>query len=360
MKIAFDNQMFSIQAYGGVSRYFVSLSRHLNELGEEARIFAPYHKNRYLAGQPDSGVYLQNYPYKMARFYQAYSRLRCRTLIKQWKPDIVHETYFSRFRSAPRNYRSVLTVHDMIHELYPEKFSWREKSIAAKRAAVSRVDHVLCISENTRNDLLNIYGIDDSRVSVVYHGFDPFDGAVKDGRMPRPYILHVGQRGGYKNFERLVRAFASSNRLSSDFCLVAFGGGKFSKQELDLFSAQNLPEDSYCQISGDDGLLGGLYRNAVCFVYPSLYEGFGLPPLEAMSASCPVISSNTSSMPEVIGDAAEFFDPASVDSIRWAIEKVVYSEDRRAALVARGQERIKLFSWKKCAEQTRDVYRRCL
>jgi glycosyltransferase involved in cell wall biosynthesis len=110
-------------------------------------------------------------------------------------------------------------------------------------------------------------------------------------------------------------------------------------------------------MSGDDALLSRLYRQATAFVYPSLYEGFGIPPLEAMSFDCPVVCSNTSSIPEVVGDAARLFDPADIDALRAAIEAVVGSPDLRDNLVRRGRKRIRHFSWDRTAMETMDIYR---
>lgn len=364
MKIAFDPQIFSLQAYGGISRYYINLSHELRASGLTVRTFAPLHRNEYLAKVDDgsvSGRYWSPYPPKTTRPFLLLNQVLAARRIAQWEPDIVHETYYSRIRWTSSKSRSVVTVYDMIHELYPQYFARWDSTVAAKKKAVMRADHVLCISESTRNDLLNLYGIESRKVSVTHLGYDAFLNLSENRRkMDHPYILYVGQRGGYKNFERLVRAFASSDRLVSDFSLVAFGGGTFSTEERDLFASLNLKGGHCLQISGGDELLGQLYRNAACFVYPSLYEGFGLPPLEAMSLDCPVISSNTSSMPEVIGDAAEFFDPASVESILTGIENVVYSPSRSQVLIDRGRRRVKLFTWKTCAERTLEAYRQCL
>ncbi|MEM2154884.1 MAG: glycosyltransferase family 1 protein, partial [Nitrososphaeria archaeon] len=144
--------------------------------------------------------------------------------------------------------------------------------------------------------------------------------------------------------------------IKHDFKIVCFGGGLFSAEEIDLMIKLGLSEDQVIQISGDDKTLAHLYRNAAVFVYPSLYEGFGIPLLEAMSLGCPVICSNTSSFPEVAGNAAEFFDPYEADSIAVALENVLYSSEKSKHLVNLGYERVKNFSWEKCADETRSIY----
>jgi len=364
MRLAFDSQIFCFQHYGGISRYFVSLAEQFSALGIETAFFAPLHQNNYLNTRISSlvhGKYTHSYPFKTGPFFRAYNHFAARSKIAEWSPDVIHETYFSSVAAGPQSIPVVITVHDMIHERFPEFFRFWDQTAKIKKKAIKRADHILCVSENTRIDLLNVCDVDSERVSVVHHGFDAFQTTIENYfSLDQPYILYVGQRTGYKNFERFVRAFASSSRLSKDVMLVAFGGGSFSRKEIEFFSALKLKKDSYRQISGSDDLLGQLYRNAICFVYPSLYEGFGLPPLEAMSVNCPVVSSNTSSMPEVIGDAAEYFDPLSVESIATSIENVVYSRSLSQDLIDRGQQRIKLFSWEKCAKQTLAAYSKCL
>ena len=236
--------------------------------------------------------------------------------------------------------------------------------MALKIKAIQRADHVICISDNTKQDLIRLHGIDDNKISVIHLGFDKF--FDKDtNSLPavvnlKPFILFVGNRGGYKNFTGLIKAIALSKKLVNDFDVIAFGGGKFTAAELSLIKSSGFKINQVRQVSGDDTLLGQYYEAARAFVYPSLYEGFGIPPLEAMAHQCPVISSNTSSMPEVIGNAAEFFDPTHAQSVCLAIENVVYSDARSAELRHLGHHRLKAFSWQKCTAQTLGVYRAVL
>jgi glycosyltransferase involved in cell wall biosynthesis len=169
-------------------------------------------------------------------------------------------------------------------------------------------------------------------------------------------LLYVGLRGGYKNFERLLQAVACSKSLRDDFDVVAFGGGSFNTAELALIQRLNFAPNQIRQNSGSDQSLSEAYSAATAFVYPSIYEGFGLPPLEAMAHSCPVVSSNTSSMPEVIGDAAEYFDPLSLDDIASAIERVVLSNALTQSLIERGRLRAQRYTWKACAAQHLQLY----
>jgi glycosyltransferase involved in cell wall biosynthesis len=172
--------------------------------------------------------------------------------------------------------------------------------------------------------------------------------------------LYVGARGGYKNFERFVRAFALSQRLHQEFDLLCFGGGPLQTAERQMIADAGLGPDQVVQMGGGDEILAALYQQAAALVYPSLYEGFGIPPLEAMAVGCPVICSNSSSLPEVVGDAAESFDPLDQEAMLAAMEAVLASPTQRSALVAAGRIRYQQFTWKKCARETEAIYRKLL
>ncbi|MEZ0316344.1 MAG: glycosyltransferase family 4 protein, partial [Methylophilaceae bacterium] len=148
--------------------------------------------------------------------------------------------------------------------------------------------------------------------------------------------------------------------LRNNVRLICFGGGRFESKELDLIKVLGLSENHVMQAGGSDAQLAEYYRKATAFVYPSLYEGFGIPPLEAMSLNCPVICSNTSSIPEVVGGAAEYFVPDDIASMRCAIESVLQSEQRRNELIRMGAEQCKDFSWPRCASETLAVYQRVI
>lgn len=364
MRIAFDYQAFTLQTYGGISRYYARLAREYLSEGDQVNIFAPLHINAYLAELPSEciqGKRLDRFPHKTTRAFNLYNRLISRKAMIQWQPNIVHETYYAQHGSTANNCPTVITVHDMIHELLPQEFSKWNNTGETKKIAIERADHVICVSENTKKDLINLLGTPSEKISVVRHGFDKFEnekiGVQRHEIERKPFLLYVGPRTGYKNFTKLLEAVAASHQIKSDFDVLAFGGGKFSVAELALVANLGFSGNQVNQISGDDALLGKYYAKARAFVYPSLYEGFGIPPLEAMAHNCPVVCSNTSSMPEVIGKAGEYFDPTSTEAMRHAIESVVYSDSRIAELKELGSERLTHFSWSKCADQTRRVYR---
>lgn len=364
MRVAFDCQTFVLQSYGGISRYFARIAQGLSDLEQQVRIFAPLHRNSYLPTLPKeivNGRHIRGYPRKTTRLFLAYNQFLARSAIAKWKPDLVHETYYSRRPSAPQRCPAVVTVYDMIHELFPQAFPVTDNTAAKKRTAIDRADHVICISENTKSDLMRLYGTAASKVSVVHLGFDqlaPREVSKQTVAVTgRPFLLYVGERSrSYKNFTGFLKAVASSSRLLGDFDIVAFGEPQFSAGELKAISSLGFGEHQVRQQSGGDTVLGSFYSAARALVYPSQYEGFGIPPLEAMAHNCPVISSNTSSMPEVIGSAGEYFNPGDTDEMRQVIESVVYSDSRIDALRSAGAERIKAFSWDKCTRQTLGIY----
>jgi glycosyltransferase involved in cell wall biosynthesis len=250
----------------------------------------------------------------------------------------------------------------MIHEKFPDDFHRFDKTRELKKIAVSRADHIICISENTRQDLISLLNVPWEKTSVIHLGVDsPPNGlscSPEEG-IKRPYLLYIGQRGGYKNFLGLIKAYAVSADLTNDFDIICFGGGAFSKSEKKLFDQLKIGNKIH-RAGGSDDILCRLFAHATLLVYPSLYEGFGLPPLEAMVHGCPVACSNTSSIPEVVGNAGAYFDPNDVESIRATLEDVATAQQKRQELSEAGFSRHKKFTWEKCAEETLSVYQRLI
>jgi len=364
LKVAFDHQIFTQQMYGGISRYYTFLANELLKQDCEVRVLGGLHRNNYLGELPPEivkGVKLLAYPPKTGRIFQLINHGLSQIHMKFWKPDVIHETYYSSMPIIDTRIARITTVYDMINELFRDEIPNSAKTSALKKATFKRVDHIVSISESTKNDLVNLFGVPEDKISVVHLGVDlaKFQIEHSDKQMNlKPYLLYVGSRAGYKNFFGFLEAFRSSSQLKSNFDVIAFGGGNFTKDEIQLINDFGLSETQIHQYNGNDQVLAKLYANAEVFVYPSLYEGFGLPPLEAMASGCPVVSSNTSSMPEVVRQAGEFFNPKDIDDMREAIERVVFSRQRQMDLVRLGYENIKYFSWEKCAEKTFRVYQK--
>lgn len=362
MNVLYDYQIFLFQKYGGVSRYIYEISRRIKMLeGFDANILSPIYRNQYLLEGETKDLILGFYldlP-KVYRWGEPINRCIFQTFARHCKADILHKTTFSPYAPLP-NLKTVVTVHDMIPELFSDFFDdpSKEVQVHQKAKSVLQAEHVICVSENTKKDLVNILNVDPSKISVIHHGFSwrpvlP----ISPSLIPdRPYILYVGTRGGYKNFSSLLRAFGSTKSIRKNFLLICFGGGKLSKCEFDFMYEIGLSEANVKQVSGNDNYLSHLFLNASLFIYPSLYEGFGLPLLEAMGLNCPIACSNSSSMPEVAGDAADYFDPHAFESISSSMESILLSSEKSSKLVESGKSRIKLFSWEKATEKTSEVY----
>ena len=369
MKIIFDHQIFTQQSYGGISRYFVRLMQGLIALGHQADVIAPLHCNRYLKDlSPERvhGVELERFPPKTSRLIMAANIQLSKLKMRGTCPDVLHETYYGAQPLCSSAKGRVITVYDMIHEKYAANFSTKDPAIKYKRLAVDRADHVICISHSTKIDLCSLFDVPEHKVSVVHLGFEKFkhwdnsSHTLSTVRQERPFLLYVGSRGGYKNFTRMLKAIASRSALQDAFDVVAFGGGAFNSAELNLIDTLGFAPQAVRQVGGGDEVLGSLYADAAAFVYPSVYEGFGLPPLEAMAHNCPVVTSNSSSMPEVVGNAGEYFDPLDIDAQSDAICRVVFDAQRRSNLIDLGRQRLPMFSWDRCALETQAVFQQLL
>lgn len=338
LRIIYDDTIFNLQKYGGISRYFSEVIRRIKE---NASI--------------DVSVF-RGFKGKLSRLNYILSDYK----INEDKYDIYHPTYYSYAVKKRKHIKTVVTVYDMIHELYLFKMRNLRNDILVKKKSIINADHIICISHNTKKDLQKIYNIDEKIISVIYLGVNVKmrDVNEKYNLSNKPYILYVGKRGLYKNFTTLLNAFYLL-KIKADFDLVCLGGGGFSKEEAREFRRLKL-EDSIRHAEGPDDLLQSYYENARVFVYPSLYEGFGLPALEAMAFGCPVIAARTSSIPEITDNAALLFSPQSVEELCDRLQAVINDSGVRNDYIKKGKERYKNFSWEKTAQETLSVYRNLL
>ncbi len=210
----------------------------------------------------------------------------------------------------------------MIHEIYPEYFPLNDETSAWKKELAEKATKIIAISKNTKKDIIKYYGINSNKIDVIYLGNSLYDSGISNkidrniiGTMPKKYILFVGSRKIYKNFYFFVEAVAPVLQKDENLNLICVGGGPFSNDERFYLKSFNIDRQIYHYTVNDD-TLSEVYKRAIALIYPSLYEGFGLPILEAYSCSCPVILSNTSSLPEIAGDAAAYFDPKDITSMR--------------------------------------------
>jgi glycosyltransferase involved in cell wall biosynthesis len=366
LSVLYDYQIFCWQKYGGISRYFYELANRVAGIEQtRVEIFAPLYINDYFdyGGQVrPRGVKIP----QLAHTGTAVGLLNEGLTRLKIKPrndiDIFHETYYSARNNCPKSAKHIVTVHDLIHEKFSNAELKRDKGGYLKAVAARRANHVICVSESTKRDLIELLNVPEEKISVVYHGGSL---ALSQRRfdkptLERPYLLYVGLRGIYKNFTGLLRAYAASPQLKNQFAIVCFGGGSLSPEENALIGSLGIQPGCIVQVSGNDDALAQWYTHASAFVFPSLYEGFGIPALEAMAFGCPVACSNTSSLPEVVGEAAELFDPGDSEAMRTAIENVVLSEARSRQLTELGRLQRQKFSWDKCAQDTFAVYKKVL
>jgi glycosyltransferase involved in cell wall biosynthesis len=371
LRVMFDPQIFCHQRFGGISRYVCNIALEMHRMaGVTPQIVAPFHFNEYLDQLPSSLVRGRRVRWLEGLTALAYglSVLPGKAAARNFQPRVLHNTYYFPVE-PPSDSLGILTVYDMIHEKYPQYFAASPFITRIKAASVKAADHVICISESTRRDLLATYDIPEDRVSVTHLASDTLGSLLTSETSSNfklrvlgadaPYLLYVGSRVNYKNFRGLLEAYAASASLRANFFLLCFGGGDFTNAERSAISKAGV-EGRVRFLGGADAALAACYAHAALFVCPSFYEGFGIPVLEAMSLDCPVACSNASSLPEVAGDAAKLFDPADRDDLRSAMESVLNSPSAAIELKERGRTRSREFSWRKCAENTVDIYRRLL
>lgn len=362
MRVVFDQQVFSLQRFGGVSRSFVELNNHLNLLeGVESRVIAPLHFNKHLfQSNPLGGIYLP----KSTDVFDFNKRVRLlgenisRFIIDRFKPDLVHETFYEPSLFENNKYPIVTTIQDLIRE----KIGREHQKVQRKRDSVDRASLIICISDSTKRDLLDFYNPDKGKVVRIYLGVNEFfysSSHESDLSGSKNSILFVGNRSGYKNWGLLVTAFAKSNFLRSEFEIVCFGGGRFSKEELVLLNELRVA-DRVKQVSGDDKSLKQRYESAACLVYPSQYEGFGLPVVEAMASGCPVVASDIDVLHESGGIAARYFSLNDVDSLKHTLEDLLVDDDALKRMRLEGREHARNFSWLETAKQTFLAYKTIL
>ncbi len=264
----------------------------------------------------------------------------------------------------------VVTVHDLSYRHYPEAFRAANRGYLTLfgQHSVRRARRVIAVSQSTKDDLVKHYGLPAAKVDVVYHGVDqafrplpPADVAAFRARqgLPQRFLLFVGTLEPRKNVVRLVEAYARLPQTSPPLVLVG-GKGWLYEEVFRLVNALGLASRVHFAgyVPAED--LPYWYNAAEVFVYPSLYEGFGLPPLEAMACGLPVISSTASSLPEVVGDAGLLVDPLDVDGLGAAIGRLLPDTELKERMRAAGLERVQRFTWEQTARQTVDCYRLAL
>ena len=378
MKVLYDSRAF-LEPVGGVSRYFTELVKHFPK-SVEWDVAAVETNNKYLMSSPFN-VPAASYSFRhflpsinfrgKSIVYAALSRLglfesmellnrrRFEEALEKDDFDVLHLTGPHECGTAWRKYSGKAKIVITVHDLIPDKL-WRgyvgARIVRDRKYNLSRCDAIIAVSEHTKKDLLECYGVDEKKVSVVHHGFEASFGAGLavdhvsgiGGR----FVLYVGKRGGYKNSDFFLKNMSPLLLEFPDLKIV-MTDKPLDDSERKLCEAHGISGRVEARMF-EDNELRWLYANAVCFVYPSRYEGFGIPVLEAFAAGCPTVLARATCFPEVGGDAALYFDPDDGEEMRMAIREAIGA--RREGLIKRGYERVKMFTWERCAAETLAVY----
>jgi len=363
MKIFYDGVIFLYQWKGGVNRIFEEITQRLPQIDKNIEIYLHRFPNSFNRSFIGREYFMLPKVGKILRFVDGLILSR---KIRVCKPDICHTTYY-RIPTVDK-VKKVVTVYDTVQEKFLQRVGKVKKILAAKRECIENADKIIAISENTKRDIVEIYGLEPKRISIVHLAagdiFEPAaDEEIRQLKnkygINRPFILYVGQRQGYKNYLTLLRAFAKWNK-NKDYELICIGGKDWDEVEAEIIKSECIKGRVRRFSLIDDKELKAFYSSASVFVCPSLYEGFGIPILEAMACGASVVATNCSSIPEVAGDAALYIDPLSMNEIILAIDKITSDNAFSNTLKIAGLKRSKEFNWNKVAQETHQVYKSIL
>lgn len=357
LHVSFDNIIFSLQKAGGISVvWYELLKRILNDPDFDARFLEESNENIFRAKMniPQELILkksLSKFPLQIQRYLNP----------NQIDIDgIFHSSYY-RTIDNPR-IANVTTVHDFTYEYYKSGIAKTIHSVQKYRA-IKKADRIICVSENTKKDLLKFYpDVKPSKIHVIYNGVDEIyqvlQNSDKNLKKIIPYTkdeysLFIGDRkSNYKNFLVALKACRKTKTP-----LVIIGGGLLSKKE-SIFLKEEFGANNFIHLEGiENNQLNILYNNACCLLYPSLYEGFGIPVLEAQKAGCPVIAANSSSIPEVIGPVSTLIENPTVENIAEMMLQVKNNAQFGNGQIKIGLENSSRFSWNKCYKETKQVYK---
>ncbi len=382
MKIGIDIRVLMDKNYSGVSKYGANLLLALFK--QEQEVFKSGLNNSYNLFYNSS----KNIKDRLSVWQNDFSQIRSLSWpnkifnyflqkILSWpkldlflgEPDIFWSPHFN-FSSFSKNSKTkrVITVHDLSFLRHPEFFSWRKRfwhlALGVKKI-LKQTDGIVAVSENTKSDLIELLGIDEDKIRVIYSGLNqsvlteeiiPVSNFFPQLNLESGYLLYLGNIEPRKNLVNLIKAyeFWRLNLSEGDKGLPLVLAGAKGWKVKEIFSTwrkSKFKDDIHFLGYVNDEIQKSLYQQAKLFIYPSFYEGFGFPPLEAMAQGLPVITSNVSSLPEIVADAALIIDPNKPLEIAEAIEIVLKDDNYRQKLIAKGLKRIELFSWEETAKK---------
>ena len=380
MKVLYDYQAFTMQYFGGVSKCFCELISHFpNSVEAEIGIvqsdnvhlkqsgicskLQPVCMDVYKFGERHSFRGKYRLYYAMNKLFPSLptaeniNKLKSIEMLKLREYDIFHPTFFdSYFLSYLNGKPFVLTVHDMMPEIFPQYFEKDHVQIREKKKLVDKASAIIAVSKQTKKDLINILKVPENKVTVIYHGGPQRETIIDNPIIKVPYFLYIGTRNAYKNFARLIVAFKQVAELHKDLLLVCTGGD-FNASEMKLLQKYRV-EDRVVHLFASEENVKNLYAFARAFIYPSLYEGFGMPILEAFAYGCPVLLNKKSCFPEIAADAGIFFrDDNDFSDLREKMEEVLdWNDEKRNLIIQRGYERLTFFRWEESSRQLLAVY----
>ncbi|MBU2036684.1 glycosyltransferase family 4 protein [Patescibacteria group bacterium] len=397
MLIGIDARFFGPKAKG-LGRYAQKLIERLEQTDKQNDYLVFLRRANFDEYQPQNPRFKKILaPY---RWYSIGEQLFFPFKLYQYKINLMHFTHFN----APMLYFKpyVVTIHDLILQRFPTvkdtlfgRVKYFLKNIGYKiviHLVVNRAKKIIAISRFVKNDIIKSFGVAEEKISVIYEGAparfasQPACQAERGGQgesvaggpeessrqilvkygIKKPYLLYVGNAYPQKNLARLIEAFKILVEGGyNDLRLALVGEKEYFYRKLreqsESIILQSMVKKDQMVFTGfvPDEELGALYQNASIYVFPSLCEGFGLPPLEAMARGAPVVSSNATCLPEILGQAAHYFDAASPADMAAKISEVLTDESLRQKLIVAGFEQIKKYSWQRMAEETQKIYVNC-
>ena len=347
--ILFEHSIFLHQKTGGISKYIFNLNNYLNKKNFRSLIYSPITINQNLENKNKNNIFFIRFkkiPIFFTRIFYLINNILTLIKIFFYKPDVFHFSYYNNFFLRFINKPTVLTVYDLIHEKLKSK-NYKFYKIKL----LKKVNKIICISNKTKKDLIKYYNVSAKKISVIYHGVN--QKIIRSKK--KKFILFVGNRRGYKNFDNFIKAYSKSKYLKKNFKLITFGLNNFNEYEKNLIKKYNITKNIMYR-HGNDNDLNSLYSKATVFVFPSFQEGFGLPILEAMRCGCPITCSNIEVFKEISNNSCIYFDPSNIQNIKISIEKIAKSKNLQNKLIKKGYKNIKRFTWEKCARETIKVY----